>query len=117
MEGQEIGLLFLGETRSRIASKEIRNKSTWLFGGTADWEANVFYDLGFKPKRKLAAGMALVVCNKLLKFVTDIEPINGRTMSVTLDHSIPITIIGVYLPTADHQENIKGQRRPKVPVR
>ena len=62
------------------------------------------------------AGVAIVINNELLNYITDIEPISDRIMTITLGHIMPITFINNYSPTAtnytienktEHYDNLK----------
>ena len=46
------------------------------------------------------AGVAIIVNNKWINTIIDIQQINERIMYITLNHTIPITIICRYAPTS-----------------
>ena len=46
------------------------------------------------------AGVGIVIDNELLNYITDIEPVSDRIMTITIGHIMPITFINNYSPTA-----------------
>ncbi len=84
------GIMIAGiqETRSNINSRETRKEYTWFFSGEGGRE-------------KYTAGVGLVIGNKFLQFIEDIEPIDDRLMYITLKCAIEITIVITYMPAAD----------------
>ena len=56
------------------------------------------------------AGVAIVIDNELLNYITDIEPVNDRIMSITLGYVMPITFISVYSPTATKNYTLEDKQ-------
>ena len=48
--------------------------------------------------------VGIVIDNRLVKHIEDIEPISDRLIRITLKEILPITIIGTYLPQAGRPE-------------
>ena len=114
MNKNNIDIMLLGETRCQQTARERKKNYTWYFSGTQEWEEKVYSNTKFPPsgsqeypRRNYAAGVAIVIRNSLMKTVLDIEPKNSRMMVLTLNSTLPITIIGTYMPTADHHNVIK----------
>ena len=53
-------------------------------------------------KNHTNAGVAMVISDELSNCVEDIEPISDRLMYITFWHTVPITFINVYMPTAEY---------------
>ena len=77
--------------------KKTKKKYTWYFSG-GDTKGYHF------------AGVAIVIHNKWNNIIADVQPINERIITITLNNAIPITIIGAYAPTApataDEKEDV-----------
>ena len=84
-----IDILFLQETHISDQTQENRKRHTWYFSPAEKEDHNNTW-----------TGVACVIRNELINYVLDIEPINGRIMSLTLNAAIPITFINVYAPPA-----------------
>ena len=88
MKTWKIDFAVITETHINTNHVEIRKEFTWYFSG-GDTKEHHF------------AGVAIVIRNKWKNSVEDIQPINERIIYITLSHTIPITIIGAYAPTAE----------------
>ena len=97
MKKRKIGIAGIQETRHNQNSRETNKSYTWLFSGEGGREA-------------YTAGVGIVINNKHIKCIEDIEPIDARLMYITLKGTIPITIIVTYMPPVDRpeEENIKA---------
>ena len=86
MKDNKIDILLLQETKSPQNKREIRKEHTWYFSGN--------------DKDRCHHGVGIVVRNEFCKHILDIEPINERLMYITLDSTMPISIINTYMPTS-----------------
>jgi len=86
MNDNRIDILLLQETKSSQNKREIRKEHTWYFSGN--------------DKDKCHHGVGIVIRSDLNKHIIDIEPINERLMYITLDSTMPISIINTYMPTS-----------------
>ena len=82
------------ETHINTNNKETRKEYTYYFSG-GDTKQHHF------------AGVAIIVKNKLINYMEDIQPINERLMTITLNLAIPVTVIAVYAHTAMEDYEIK----------
>ena len=67
--------------------QEIGEKYTWVFGGVGE-------------KKSIHEGVAVVFRNEMRNYVQKVIHINERIIAVKMRGVVPITIIGVYAPTA-----------------
>ena len=91
-----IDILCLQETHVNVSTKEVRKEYTWYFGGNEGAAGTRTY-----------AGVAVVVSNDLVNYIHNIVPINDRLMYVVLGYGMPVTLINVYVPTAEHETETK----------
>ena len=91
MNKHTIQILCLTETRSNQNSRETRKEYTWFFSGEGG-------------RKEYTAGVAIVVHNKFLQYIEDIEPISDRLMYITIRGIIETNIICIYLPPADRPD-------------
>ncbi len=87
-------LAFIQETRIKHNTKEARKEYTWYFSGE-------------NGRETYTAGVGMIINNKYIQHIDDIEPINDRLMRLTLKGSLPVTIINTYIPTADRPQQEK----------
>ena len=73
MKRNKISIAFLQETHSKLNTREARDKYTWYFSGE-------------NGREKDQIGVAIVIDNKLSKYVEDIEP---YTDTLNLSHYSP----------------------------
>ena len=64
---QEIDILCLQETRNNQNSRESMNNSTWFFSGEGG-------------RKEYTAGVGMIISNKFMQYIEDIEPIDDRLM-------------------------------------
>ena len=64
-------ILGLTETRGNQNTRETRKQYTWFFSGE-------------EGRSEYTAGVAIVIQNKFIQYVDDIEPIDDRLMYLTL---------------------------------
>ena len=88
MTRQNIMIARIQETRSKQNTRESRKQYTWFFSGEGGRE-------------EYTAGVAIIINNKYLQYVKDIEPIDDRLMYLTLNGRIDTTIIVTYMPPSD----------------
>ena len=93
MKKQNIAFLFLQETHSASNSREARGNYTWYFSGEKKLEG-----------ANWTAGVGIVVENKHVQNIADIEPVSDRIIRITLNARLPITLLGIYLPQAGRPE-------------
>ena len=93
MKKHDIKILVLQETHSANNSREARGNYTWFFSGEKKQEGTEW-----------SAGVGIVVENKYVQYIEDIEPINDRIIRMTLNGKMPVTILGIYLPQAGRPE-------------
>ena len=91
MKKRQIAILGLQETRHNQNSKETRKQYTWFFSEEG-------------ARKEYTAGVGIVISNKYLKYIKDVEPITDRIMYVTLNAAVEINIVVVYMPTADRPQ-------------
>ena len=96
MRRQQIKLLLLQETHINCNARESRKHFTWFFSGDET-----------QATPNTHAGVAIVICNDLLNYIQEIEPIDDRIMYMTLGHTMPVTFVNVYAPTAEHDTETK----------
>ena len=97
MEDKGVSILAIQETHINTTHMERRKRYTWFFSGST-------------PEGKpgnIYAGVGFVIKNTLLNYVSDMRPISDRVMDMTLGATLPITIISIYAPTAEHPEEEK----------
>ena len=93
MKKHEIAILVLQETHSASNSREARGNYTWYFSGEKKNEGTEW-----------TAGVGIVIENKYVQYIDDIEPISDRIIRMTLNGKMPVTLIGVYMPQAGRPE-------------
>ena len=64
---------------------------TWVFSGEGG-------------RTEYTAGVGMVISNKFMQYIEDIEPINDRIMYATLRGTIECNIICTYMPPAERQQ-------------
>lgn len=95
MKDNEIRIAVIQETRIAQNAREARKEYTWYFSGENPIMAGY------------TAGVAIVIDNKLIKHIVDIEPINDRAMYIILKAAIQLTIITTHIPQAMRTEEEK----------
>ncbi len=93
MKKHNIAILFLQETHSAWDSREARGSYTWYFSG----EKKLL-------EEQWTAGVGVVIDNKHIQHVEDVEPLNDRMIRLTIKGSMPTTMLGVYMPQAGRLE-------------
>ena len=85
------------ETHINQTVVETRKEYTWYYAGNNEKgeEGNNF------------AGVGFIIKNLLINYIKDIKPINDRIIVITMGYAMPLTIICVYIPTAEHSEEEK----------
>ena len=89
-----IMILGLTETRGNQNTRETRKQYTWFFSGEGG-------------RSEYTAGVAIVIQNKFIQYVDDIEPIDYRLIPLTLRGTIETTIAITYMPPADRPQEEK----------
>jgi exonuclease III len=97
MKKKGVKILFLQETYVKQNSRESRDNYTWYFSGE-----NPILETW-------TAGVGVVIENSLVKNILDIEPVNDRLIKLVLNGTIPITMLGVYIPQAGRPEEEKDR--------
>ncbi len=93
MKKNDIAILFLQETHSAWDSREARGNYTWYFSG----EKKLL-------EEQWTAGVGVVIENKHIQHVEDVEPMNDRMIRLAIKGSMPTTMLGVYMPQAGRSE-------------
>ncbi len=93
MKKHNIAILFLQETHTAVDSRETRGSYTWYFSG----EKKLL-------EEQWTAGVGVVIENKHIQHITDVEPINDRTIRIMIMRRMPTTMIGAYMPQAGRTE-------------
>ena len=85
MTAQNIDILMAQETHISQNSREKKKDYTWYLNGNEAGEREF-------------AGMAVVVTNKMHKYITDVIPHTNRMVELRLCGTTPVTILGIYAP-------------------
>ncbi len=93
MKKHNIAILMLQETHSANNSREARGNYTWYFSGEKKLEGVNW-----------VAGVGIVIENKYIQYISDIEPISDRIIRITMTGNLPVTLLGIYLPQAGRPE-------------
>ena len=94
MKENYVDLAVITETHANTNHKETRKEFTWFFAG------------GDTPEHH-HAGVAIVIKNKWVNTIEDVQPICQRVICMKLRHIIPIAIVGAYAPTAQADTEAK----------
>ena len=87
MMENNVSIALIQETRIGQNTREARKNYTWYFSGE-------------NGRPEYTAGVAIVIKNKMIKHMEDIEPINDRLMTMKLKGTLQIKIINTYIPQA-----------------
>ena len=85
MTATSMGILCVQETHTSHNSKEKRKDYTWYLNGSNEGEREF-------------AGMAIIIRNKMAKYLKDVIPHSNRMVEVRLEGTAPITILAIYAP-------------------
>ena len=97
MRQYDVDILALQETHVPTTHREVRRHFTWYFSGTEQG-----------GDKAIRGGVAIVMRNELRNYVTQVEPISDRIMSITLRGSMPVKVFSVYAHTAQTAEKHKN---------
>ena len=98
MTKHDIDILLLQETKINVTQKETREHHTIFFSGSEGNEEEGHNDFTH-------AGVAIMIKNKHLNKIADIEPIDDRMMKIHLrGQAVTTTIINVYMYTAENTD-------------
>ena len=97
MKKHDIFIASIQETKIEHNQKEVRSQYTWFFSGEQRTCA----------EGRFEAGVAIVIANKIMNMVQDVQPVSDRIMRMTLSYATPITVISVYAPTANRSRKEK----------
>ena len=87
MEASKTEIMVLQETHVGDNRKDINEKYTWFYGGVGE-------------ERTIREGVAVVIKNEMRNYVQDVVMVSERIIILKLRGTVPITVIGVYAPTA-----------------
>ncbi len=93
MKRNNIAILLLQETHTAMDSREARGNYTWYFSG----EKKLI-------EEQWTAGVGVVIDNKHVQHIMDVEPINDRVIRIMIKGRLPTTMIGAYMPQAGRSE-------------
>lgn len=82
------------ETRNNRNSRETRKEYTWFMSGEGGRE-------------EYTAGVGIIIANKHIQHIEDIEPIDDRIMYMVLKGVLEVTILVCYCPPADRPSDEK----------
>ena len=97
---ENIDIILIQETHVNQAGVERRKEYTIFFS-----ENDKLLDDAGNQKKITHAGVAIMVRNKLLDSILEINPIDDRLMSITLRGAVQTTFINTYMYTAENTEN------------
>lgn len=89
------------KTRNNQNSRETRKQFIWFFSGEGG-------------SKEYTAGVGIVVSNKFMQYVEDVEPISGRLMYITIRGTLETNIICTYMPPADRPDEEKDKAYDKL---
>ena len=89
----KIDLIMLQETWINQCAVERREKYTIFFSSADDNDSN-----------KTEAGVAIMIMNKHLGKIVDVDPIDDRLMAITLRGTVTDTFVNTYMYTAKDPE-------------
>ena len=95
MKENKIKILLLQETHINKNCMEQRKHYTFYSAGNMN-RKDAKGEISNNPN----AGVGIVIDNELLNYITEIEPIHDRIMTITLGHTMPITFFNCYGRTA-----------------
>ena len=94
MKKDHINIVCAQETHTSTNQKEKRKDYPWYFSGNDKGERDY-------------AGVAIIIDNSLAKYIRDVTPHSNRASELSLEGSVPITIIGAYAPQAGRPQHEK----------
>ena len=77
--------------------------------GATKIESVLLDENGKETPEGTEAGVAIVIKNELKNYIWDVNPVSNRLMSISIGYAITISVISVYIPTAQHDLNYKEQ--------
>jgi exonuclease III len=95
----DVHILAVQETHIDVDVKESMDNYTWYFSRST-WAVE---------GTRCEAGVGWVVRNDYIKYIQDIGPATDRVTTLTLSYSAPITLISVYAPQAERDEEDKDK--------
>ena len=97
MAKHKIDIAAIQETNLDTNQIEKRAKYTWYTSG----------EIRLEPEGTFSTGAAIVIRSKWEAYIKEVTPINDSTITMTLNGSLPLTIISAYAPPANHKEEEK----------
>ena len=58
-------------------------------------------------RTEYTAGVEFVMDNNYIQYIQDVEPVNDRLITMTIEYTMPITLISAYMPQAGRPEEEK----------